>query len=829
MAVAGPPPPPTSELKLQLEGLQEQVRAGRRRSYLLGAGAGAAVLLALACAAAYYLASVYQYAELESAPQITRDPFEPDRLALAYCPTSAGNVGFRRADLDRETELLDRVVPAAIGADQSFHWRVSGLGDGDTIQVTYRQGLKLKRQPLTVPKPPLVQAALVGQVVNAVDKEPVPDAEVRIVGTGLVAKTSSEGWFRLEGAPSGEVPIEVSAPGFTAERFDWELAAGGERAIRVVLSPGLEEGQIRIVLTWDDEPADLDAHLKGPLPDGEEFHVYFHEKGDLKSRQFVRLDVDDQNGEGPETITVLGVLPGTYRYFVHDYTHRDDPQTTTLARSGGEVKVYQGGQTYRFRAGHDRAGNVWNVCNIEVTPDGAVVEKIDTYEGTKAQAMGLYAKRTMAGRERWIGEYGGSAVSEKAVNDGLAWLARHQDDDGSWSNRCLGSESPDSKCEQGAECTGPGKTYEMAHTGLALLAFQAGGHYDFNENTYSDEVRAGLDWMVEHQRPDGGLVGSAPPGRRARFHKHYMYEHGIAAFALTEACAVAAAMGQPPNERYVDAARRAVDFIHQMQHDDGGWRYTDDLARRSDTSVAGWQVLALKTAKEAGIPVSEECVAGIRRFFAARATGQNGRTGYDSRHPATEATTGVGMLAQQFLLGQPDGPLVRDAADFLADYAENHWSDREASGQHRDFYLWYNCTLAMFQAGGEPWERWNPPVRDTIIRLQRHDGCARGSWDPSSRWGSAGGRIYTTALAALTLQVYYRYASHEEAEDAFGATVTAIDGSDEMPSPDSAELGVREKDGPGLQERKQKPADDRPSAELEVRETPGVKLREDRE
>jgi hypothetical protein len=255
-----------------------------------------------------------------------------------------------------------------------------------------------------------------------------------------------------------------------------------------------------------------------------------------------------------------------------------------------------------------------------------------------------------------------------------------------------------------------------------------------------------------------------------------------------------------------------------MQYHDGGWRYSDDPAESGDTSVTGWQVLALKTAKEAGIPVTDECVQNVRRFFDARATGVHGRTGYNDRNVLTEATTGVGMLARQFLLGEPDGPLVRDAADYLADYAEEHWSDREAKGQDRDFYLWYNCTLAMFQAGGKPWERWNAPVRDTIIKLQRDDGCARGSWDPSSKWGRQGGRIYTTALAALTLEVYYRYASHQEAEDAFGATVTAIDGYDAAGRPDSAELDLREKTGPELQERVEKPPDDGPSAELEARE-----------
>jgi hypothetical protein len=138
-----------------------------------------------------------------------------------------------------------------------------------------------------------------------------------------------------------------------------------------------------------------------------------------------------------------------------------------------------------------------------------------------------------------------------------------------------------------------------------------------------------------------------------------------------------------------------------------------------------------------------------------------------------------------------------------------------------DYYLWYNCTLAMFQAGGEPWDRWNPIVRDTIINLQRHDGCARGSWDPSSKWGRTGGRIYTTALAVLTLEVYYRYASHQEAEGAFGATVTAIEDLDSRRGPDSAELDARDEGGAELQERIEKEPPGRKTAKPKARKRAG--------
>ncbi|NQT12484.1 MAG: hypothetical protein HQ582_07040, partial [Planctomycetes bacterium] len=103
------------------------------------------MLLAVASAAAYHLVSVYRYAALAEAPRAARDPVDPNRLALVYRPASEGKVGFFRADVDRRTELLDRVVADAVGNDQTFHWRVTGLDQGDAVGVTYRQGLFLKR------------------------------------------------------------------------------------------------------------------------------------------------------------------------------------------------------------------------------------------------------------------------------------------------------------------------------------------------------------------------------------------------------------------------------------------------------------------------------------------------------------------------------------------------------------------------------------------------------------------------------------------------------------------------------------------------------------
>ncbi len=306
----------------------------------------------------------------------------------------------------------------------------------------------------------------------------------------------------------------------------------------------------------------------------------------------------------------------------------------------------------------------------------------------------------------------------------------------------------------------------MAHTGLAVLAFQAGGYYYFNDTPYSAAVRKALDWIVDHQKDDGALVGSLPVSGPGGYHQYYMYEHGMATFALGDACAAALALHEPPPPRTMQSLRKAVKFIEQNQHRDGGWRYgggpwAKKLSDPSDTSVTGWQVLALASAREAGVAPSDRCLANVKKFFQARQIEKkagNGRTGYvNNRAVETEATTGVGMLARQFLFDEPDAPLVQDAARYLAKFAERRWP-KVGPPKKPDYYLWYNCTLAMFRAGGEAWRRWNDCIRDAVIGLQERNGCQRGSWPPIDRWSDRGGRIYSTALAVLTLEVYYRYA-----------------------------------------------------------------------
>jgi uncharacterized protein YfaP (DUF2135 family) len=377
-----------SEQHRYLLSLQRRLHAGQRLSLWLALAAAAALLVSVSIWAIAYAASVFRYARVDASIRLERSPHDPNRLLLLYRPLSGGEVRFRRSDAGRETELLDQVSADATDVEQKFEWRCSGVKTGDVLKVTFREGWSTVTRELTVPEsppvPPLGSAVLSGEIVNATNNQPVAGAVVKIIGTRLSARSGKDGRFWLPAAPAGPAGIEISAANFSTEQIDKELVAGAATPLRVVLSPGMEAGQIRLVLTWGKAPADLDAHLEGPLPEGKRFHVYFKEKGDLRSKEFVNLDVDARNGVGPETITLLGVLPGVYHYSVQDYTNRDKLDSYALARAQAEVKVYQGGQAYRFLTNGESQGNIWHVCDIEVSAKGARVKRIDKYESKQA-------------------------------------------------------------------------------------------------------------------------------------------------------------------------------------------------------------------------------------------------------------------------------------------------------------------------------------------------------------------------------------------------------------------------------------------------------------
>jgi hypothetical protein len=312
----------------------------------------------------------------------------------------------------------------------------------------------------------------------------------------------------------------------------------------------------------------------------------------------------------------------------------------------------------------------------------------------------------------------------------------------------------------------------VAQTGLALLALQAGGHYYFNGHQYSNQVERGLRWLAIRQSPDGALL---PPidhnfavirnGTVRETTEAWMYEHAIAAFALADACATAVAESRDADPQLLAATEGAVRFMEAIQHNDGGWRYKTIVEEVSDPSVSEWPMFALRSAAAAGIAVAPKTNSRLIHFFKSRLA-TDGSTGYLGRGPSSLALTAVGMLVDEWLLGQSDSPLVRRNAKRLAAEAEARWSlkaRRLSEGWNQDtYYDWYNGALAMYHAGGLPWKRWNAVVRERLVAMQQGgSACSRGSWPCPGAYSREGGRVYTTALAVLTLEVYYRYARIE--------------------------------------------------------------------
>lgn len=370
-------------------------------------------------------------------------------------------------------------------------------------------------------------------------------------------------------------------------------------------------------------------------------------------------------------------------------------------------------------------------------------------ETTVASVKGLYGLRNHPERQKLIKDIGGTPESELAVQAGLDWLARHQSYEGYWSD--------EGKCEADKPCSYLKYNARIAETGLAILAFQAGGNYYFNTEEYSINVRRGLDWLASQQVDDGRL---SPHGQTI------WYQHGIGTFALAEACALAVAEGKPVEPRYFEAAKRAVEFMERNQCQSGGWQYNSNNPSghgTGDTSVTGWQLLALKSAQMGKIPVKPQTMERVIDFYKSCGNAQTGMTGYQSSHSGSNLTTAVGLIVQQFIVKTPDSLLAKNAIKHLQRSSAH-------LGAHGDYYTLYNATLGMFLAGGDDWKNWNRDVRDSILRRQEKSGCARGSWNNDSR--SAGTEPYyrtlNTAWAVLTLEVYYRYtatAAHSQAPE----------------------------------------------------------------
>lgn len=383
-------------------------------------------------------------------------------------------------------------------------------------------------------------------------------------------------------------------------------------------------------------------------------------------------------------------------------------------------------------------------ADVPPTDADAVSERASTQAAAAASAGSVFLPRVALGprtgpaRRQAVLAWGGSDATEAAVAAGLSWLARAQSADGHWdaSRYEAGRVVGPSQAGQGGHGPETGRSSDHGVTGLALLAFLAAGHTP-EAGAYADVVSRGVQYLAQRQRADGSLAGPA-----AFFAE--LYCHGMATLAVAECHALTGDASLEP------VLRQAVGHIVSRQHPaTGGWRYA--AGDRGDTSQLGWQLMALVSSRQLALADAEIAVQGSRKFLASVTTGQ--RAGLASYRPGerpTPAMTAEATYARLLLGLAPTDPAVVEATNYL---------DQHRPGQSRvDSYAWYYGTLALFHVGGKPWQRWNKALQQTLLPLQRvGTGPQAGSWDPDGAWGRHGGRVYATAVAALMLEVYYRY------------------------------------------------------------------------
>ena len=343
-----------------------------------------------------------------------------------------------------------------------------------------------------------------------------------------------------------------------------------------------------------------------------------------------------------------------------------------------------------------------------------------TFAGT-VQGAPFAARRGEARREAARAR-GGSTESEAAVERGLAWLALHQAVDGSWQFDLSG-------CRCDGACRDPGSLESStASTAIALLPFLGAGstHLD---GRHQETVSRGIYYLISRMQP-------TPRG--GDFCEGTLYGHGVTTLALAEA------LGMTKDEMLVPYVRDAVRFIATAQDlHSGGWRYLP--GQSGDITVTAWQVAALKSAALAGMETPSPAIDGARRFLDRVQTQKGAAYGY--RTPAAKpCTSAIGLLCRMYTgWGSSREPLLRGVTNLAK-------PGPAPQAIYQNFYL----SQALLQLDHPVWPRWNAKNRDQIVAQQARFGHETGSWffaDPDT---APGGRLAHTALAILTLEVYYR-------------------------------------------------------------------------
>jgi hypothetical protein len=302
-----------------------------------------------------------------------------------------------------------------------------------------------------------------------------------------------------------------------------------------------------------------------------------------------------------------------------------------------------------------------------------------------------------------------------SIDRGLEYMAARQRKDGGWhTNNAINS--------------------------LAVLAFMGRGHVP-GRGRYPDVLEKGKKFILANAQDN-------PKGYLAQLGGGSMYEHGLTTLALAEM------YGMDADPDLETRLRNAVALIERTQSPKGGWRYGPSPDNQ-DLSVTVMQIVALRAANNAEIPVSQQVIDKAVAYVKSchYPAGGFGYEGPGQGGP----TSAAGVLSLQ-LLGKPDDPTIPKSMDYLKTFlrptAKEQWDN---SGLGYFYYFHYYAVQAFYQYGGNHWNDWHPKVRDALLLKQNRDG----SWDvpPGSSEAAHAdpNKVYSTAMACLVLDIYLHF------------------------------------------------------------------------
>ena len=329
---------------------------------------------------------------------------------------------------------------------------------------------------------------------------------------------------------------------------------------------------------------------------------------------------------------------------------------------------------------------------------------------------------------------------EQSIERALGWLARQQNADGSFN-------APVSA--------------QPAATSLALMAYLSKGYLP-GEGPYGKQIDKGIDFVLRAQQADGLLAYAGANSRaNAEFQigtvlpaaKTANYNHAISALLLTEVYGITdrarAAKLKPAILKALDFTRRIQTLPKAYPEDQGGWRYLEPPSADSDLSVTSWQVMFLRSARNAEFVVPKQyiddavgyvrrCWEGNEDVFYYKKTG--------SEHRWSRGMVGAGILCLA-MAGQHETEMAQRAGDWLISHPFRGFGETVGRGD-RFFYSTYYCSQAMAQLGGRRWKQFFPNLASVLLQSQQ----ASGEWPPEPYPGDRMfGNTYTTAMAVLSL------------------------------------------------------------------------------